>query len=102
MNVYGILFHLAAVRDRSFITEDDQTTLLTMEANRIELDFVPDLYGDKLAFAKGYVMGREGMDRDPCLPEGSDRDYDLGYEHGKRVQKGRKRTPHWDQRPEAN
>jgi hypothetical protein len=102
MDVYGILFHLAAVRDGSFLKEDDQTTLLTMEANRIELDDVPDLYGDKLAFAKGYVMGREGMGRDPKLPEGTDRDYDLGYDRGRRVRKGRRRTPHWDQRPTAN
>jgi hypothetical protein len=96
MNTYGILFQLAS-QDNGFLLEDDLTTLLTMETNRLELDFVPDLYGDKISFAKGYVMAREKLGRDPNLPEGVDRDYDLGYDRGLRAEMSRS-LPHWDQR----
>jgi hypothetical protein len=102
MNTYRFLFHWAAVGEDSFLGEDDATAFLTMETNRIELAEVPDLYGDKLAFAKGYVMGREGMRRDPGLPEGYARDYDLGFERGHLTRNNPKQKPHWDQRPITN
>jgi hypothetical protein len=95
MDVFKLLFHLAAVTDPEFLGTDDRTALITMEANRLRWAYVPDPHGDKLAFATGYVMGREGLGRDPSLREGSDLDYDLGFEHGVRVRDGKPR-PRWD------
>jgi hypothetical protein len=95
MDAFTILFHLAATKDQSFLGSDEESTLLVMETNRLRWSYVPDPCGDKAAFATGYVMGREGLGRDPQMPEGQNRDYDLGYDRGVGVRSGSP-LPKWD------
>ena len=96
MDPYLFLFHLAAKSDPSFLgSNDDQSTIITMEANRLKWDYVPDPCGDRVSFATGYVMGRENLGRDPRLPEGLNPDYDLGYGCGVGVKEGAP-VPKWD------
>ena len=101
MDPYLILFQLAALRDPSFLGDDDTSTILTMEANRLRWPRVPSPCGDKAAFATGYIMGREKMGRDPHLPVGKSVDYDLGYERGVEVWRGAPK-PEWDRDVVAN
>lgn len=91
---YGIQFQLAATIDPDFLGDDDDHTLLTMEANRLCWDDVPAPQGDRANFAIGYVTGRE--DRDPEMPRNVSLDYDLGYDCGVRVRKGQQKLPLWD------
>lgn len=100
MNHFTLLFHLAAKTDPTFLGSDDMATLITMEANRLRWPRVPGPCGDKVSFATGYVMGREGVGRDPLLPEGENMDYDLGFECGTGVRCGAPRPP-WDHAPNA-
>ena len=95
VNVYTLLFHLAAKTDPTFLGGDALDTLVTMEANKLRWNEVPDPFGDRVSFATGYVMGREGMDRDTRLGLGENMDYDMGYEAGQRVLQGETR-PRWD------
>jgi len=95
MNSFQLLFHLATLHDPNFQT-DDQSFLLALEANRLCWDSVPMPHGDRVAFATGYVMGRENMGRDQTLPLGHSVDYDIGYECGQRVLRGGQRRPDWD------
>ncbi len=95
MNSYALLFYIAAKTDPTFLGGDDEDTLITMEANRLRWDDVPEPYGDKTSFATGYIMGREGMSRDKNLRVGQNLDYDVGYEVGHRVSLGDSR-PDWD------
>lgn len=95
MNSYYLLFHIAAKSDPEFLGGDWRDTLLTMEVNRLRWDEVPSPYGDRGSFATGYVMGREGMGRDPSLPTGENRSYDEGYERGVRAGV-RGERPGWD------
>ncbi len=95
MNAYTLLFHLAAKTDPTFLGGDASDTLVTMEANKLRWNEVPDPFGDKVSFATGYVMGREGMSRDASLDLGENMDYDVGYEVGQRVLRDGIR-PRWD------
>lgn len=95
MNPYTLLFHLAAKTDPTFLGGDASDTLITMEANKLRWDEVPDPFGDRASFATGYIMGREGLERDALLVLGENRDYDVGYEVGQRVLQGENR-PGWD------
>lgn len=101
MNQFTLLFHLAAKTDPTFLCGDDTSTLITMEANRLHWTRVPSPCGDKISFATGYVMGREGVGRDPLLPEGENMDYDLGFECGSGVRDGAP-CPPWDRVPVPN
>lgn len=101
MDTYGILFYIAVKTDPSFMGSCDQSVLLTMKTNRLDWGDIPNLYGNQQSFAVGYVMGRDGMGRDPRLRDNEDRDYDMGFEYGCRVRQG-KRRPYWDQAPTLN
>jgi hypothetical protein len=96
MDTFSLLFHLASISDPDFLGGDDQTALITIEANRLHWAHLPD-FDDKIAFAAGYVMGREGMLRDP---RSTSHAYDVGFEYGSSVQSGRSR-PYWD-RPQVS
>jgi hypothetical protein len=95
VNPYAVLFHLAARNDPNFLGGKKQDTLLTMEVNRLRWGEVPAPFGDRGSFATGYVMGREGMGRDPSLREGDNCAYDAGYEMGVEVSVTGTR-PDWD------
>lgn len=100
MDPYALLFHLAVLNDVSFLSGDATDTILTMEANRLEWDHVPGPCGDKVSFATGYIMGREGMPRDPQTTK--NQDYEFGYDRGDRVRQGVSPRPDWDREVVAN
>ncbi len=102
MDTFSILFQLAVSNDPSFMEGDTTATILTMEANRLHWDHVPGPCGDKVSFATGYIMGREGMPRDPATPEGENQDYEFGYDRGARVREGVSPRPDWDQEVVSN
>ena len=95
MNAYTLMFYIAAKTDPTFLGGSAEETLITMEANKLRWEGVPDPFGDKVSFATGYVMGREGMSRDSRLCLGENMDYDVGYEVGLKVLSGSHR-PEWD------
>lgn len=95
LNPYTVLFQLAAWNDPNFLGGKQEDTLLTMEVNRLRWGDVPAPFGDRGAFATGYVMGREGMGRDPALKQGDNHAYDVGYEMGVGVAVTGTR-PDWD------
>lgn len=97
MNPFAVLFHIAAKNDPSFLRGRKEDTLLTLEVNRLCWGDVPAPFGDRASFATGYVMGREGMDRDSAIPEGQNPAYDAGYEEGVGVSLTGNR-PEWDNR----
>ena len=103
MDTCSFLFHLAVKTNPSFFDAgDDDTALLTVEANRLRWDRVPAPRGDRVAFATGYIMGREKLERDSENRVGQNEDFDLGYECGAGVSEGKHRPP-WDQRaPSVN
>jgi hypothetical protein len=94
MIAFNFQFQIAALFDPHFLGDDDDHTLLTMEANRLAWDVIPMPGGDRANFAIGYVTGREDRNRD--MPRGVSLDYDLGYDCGVRVQNGQQKTPQWD------
>lgn len=96
MDTFSLLFQLAVRNDPSFLSGDSVSTLLTMETNRLQWDRVPGPCGDKVSFATGYVMGREGIPRDPPS-QGENHDYEFGYDRGSRVREGVSPRPDWDQ-----
>jgi len=103
MDTFTILFQLAVLNDPAFMGGDPTSTILTMEANRLQWDHVPEPRGDKVSFATGYIMGREGMPRDAATPEeGENPDYELGYDRGVRVRDGLSPRPDWDRESVLN
>ena len=100
MILYTIQFQVAAKFDPDFLGDDDEHTLLTMEANRLAWDHVPAPRGDRIQFAIGYVTGRE--DKDPGMPRGLSIDYDLGFDCGQRVRAGKQQLPQWDRAATLN
>ena len=96
MDTFSFLFHLAASNDPSFMQGDNTETLLTVETNRLQWEHVPDPCGDKVAFATGYIMGREGLPREEECPQGANFDFDIGYDRGERVREGASPRPEWD------
>jgi len=95
MDTFSLLFHIAVINDPQFIGGDPTSTLITMEANRLHWDLVPEPCGDKVSFATGYIMGREGLPRDPSTPD-ENRDYEFGYVRGVHVREGLSPRPDWD------
>jgi hypothetical protein len=96
MDTFAFLFHLTALNDPTFLGSDDTNTILTMEANRLRWDSIPDLGVDKVTFATGYVMGREGMAPDPRISHMEKHDYEVGYSRGSKVREGVLPRPDWD------
>lgn len=94
MDSFSILFQITAMTDPQFLTGDPTDTYLTMAANRLNWDKVPCAEDKKVAFATGYIMGREGMDPHP--EDTKDPNYNTGYNQGVRVSEGSMPRPGWD------
>ena len=97
MNLFNFLFHLNVVNHPDYLTSnDDQDILLTLEANRLCWDYLPEEHPNKVAYATGYLMAREALGRDLAAPVGANPSYDRGYERGQLVIQGAQPQPIWD------